>query len=394
MSPRLLQLNVTANWGSTGKIAEGIGLAAMARGWESVIAYGRYMNPSQSQLIKVGNKLDVYSHYAKAKLFDGEGLGSRLATKALIRKIEILAPDVIHLHNIHDHWLNYHLLFEYLVSINTPIVWTFHDCWAFTGGCTYFDAPDCKQWKERCEDCALRGWGIDRSTRNFNLKKNLLSKFASKLVIVPVSHWLEELCYESFLKNIDIRLIHNGIDTNRFKPCADKTFKPLILGVALPWCERKGLDDMLKLRELLSSESIDMAMIGLSKKQLKKLPKAIIGIEKTQNAYELAQWYSRAWVYINPTHSDNFPTVNLEALACGTPVITYRTGGSTEAVDKETGIVIKKGDVKGLADAIRKVINNPSIYRSANCRQRAEKNFNQEIQYDKYIDLYEELLNR
>ena len=137
-----------------------------------------------------------------------------------------------------------------------------------------------------------------------------------------------------------------------------------------------------------------MAMIGLSKKQLKKLPKAIIGIEKTQNAYELAQWYSRAWVYINPTHSDNFPTVNLEALACGTPVITYRTGGSTEAVDKETGIVIKKGDVKGLADAIRKVINNPSIYRSANCRQRAEKNFNQEIQYDKYIDLYEELLNR
>ena len=145
---KLLQLNVTANWGSTGKIAEGIGLAAMARGWESVIAYGRYMNPSQSQLIKVGNKLDVYSHYAKAKLFDGEGLGSRRATKALIRKIEILAPDVIHLHNIHDHWLNYPLLFEYLAKIDTPIVWTFHDCWAFTGGCTYSDIQACDKWKD------------------------------------------------------------------------------------------------------------------------------------------------------------------------------------------------------------------------------------------------------
>ena len=140
---KLLQLNVTANWGSTGKIAEGIGLAAMARGWESTIAYGRYMNPSQSKLIKVGTQADVYAHYAKARFLDGEGLGSKRATKKLIGQIKQITPDIIHLHNIHDHWLNYSILFEFLATIDTPIVWTFHDCWAFTGGCPHFENVNC-----------------------------------------------------------------------------------------------------------------------------------------------------------------------------------------------------------------------------------------------------------
>lgn len=391
--PSVLQLNCTANWGSTGKIAENIGHAALNRGWLSTIAYGRYSNSSQSRLIYVGSQKDVYLHFARHFFLDGEGLGSANPTKQLIEQIRTLSPDIIQLHNIHDHWLNYPILFEYFATIHTPIVWTFHDCWAFTGGCPYFDVHDCKKWKEHCGGCVMKGFGRDKSTRNFYLKRDLISKFASRLVIVPVSHWLEELCRESFLKDIDIRLIHNGIDVNRFKPCINKASKPLILGVALPWSKRKGLDDMLKLRELIPLERVDMAMIGLSGIQLKNVPKSIICIEKTQNVTELAEWYSRAWAFVNPTHSDNFPTVNLEALACGTPVVTYRTGGSPEAIDENTGIVVDKGDIDSLATGVMEIINNPERYSPENCRRRAETHFDKAIQFNKYIDLYEELLN-
>lgn len=391
--PKILQLNVTANWGSTGKIAEGIGQAAIVNRWESYIAYSRYMNPSQSHLLKVGNLFNVHTHYAKARLFDGEGLGSKRTTKKLINQIEQIAPNIIHIHNIHDHWLNYPILFRYLSTIDTSIVWTFHDCWAFTGSCPYFDVPDCKKWKEHCGDCVMKSFGRDKSTRNFYLKRDLISKFSSRLVIVPVSHWIEELCRESFLKDIDIRLIHNGIDVNRFKPCVNKSSKPLILGVALPWSKRKGFDDMIRLRQLLPSEDIDIAMIGLGKNQMKKLPESIIGIERTQNIDELAEWYSRAWAFVNPTHSDNFPTVNLEALASGTPVVTYRTGGSPEAIDDNTGLVVEKGDVNSMAKAIMEIIKNPERYSPENCRRRAETHFDKTVQFNKYIDLYEELLN-
>lgn len=391
---KLLQLNVTANWGSTGKIAEGIGQSAISQGWESVIAYGRYLNPSQSELIKVGNRSAVYAHYAKARFFDSEGLGSKNATRRLIKWIDDYNPDIIHLHNIHDHWLNYSLLFQYFATINTPIVWTFHDCWAFTGGCAYFDIPNCEKWEYECHNCILRkGLCTDRSKRNFNLKKKLISKFADRLTIVPVSNWINDLCRESFLKNVRSRIIHNGIDITKFKPCSPKSAKPLILGVALPWSERKGLYEMIKLRDHLPVDRYDMVLIGLSQKQIDMLPESIKCIERTQDIHELANWYSKSWAFVNTTLSDNFPTVNLEALACGTPVITYQTGGSAEAIDDKTGFSVKKGDVKALADKIIEICNNRVKYTPEQCHKRADAYFNQNTQFQKYIELYEDLLN-
>ena len=101
--PTLLQINVTANWGSTGKIAEQIGLCAQTHGWESYIAYGRMMNPSKNELVKIGNAFDVYEHYVEGRFLDNEGLASRRATKRLLRGIDEIKPDIVHLHNIHDH---------------------------------------------------------------------------------------------------------------------------------------------------------------------------------------------------------------------------------------------------------------------------------------------------
>ncbi len=385
---KLLQLNCTANWGSTGKIAEEIGQAAMARGWESAIAYGRVMNPSQSQLVKVGDKLDVYAHYVQHRIFDREGLGSRRPTKRLIKWIDSYRPDIIHLHNIHDHWLNYSLLFQYLATIDTQIVWTFHDCWAFTGGCAYFDDVNCSKWQTGCNSCPQIKFA-DRSKANFNLRKDLFSSLQERLTIVPVSYWLKDFVKQSFLRNSSIMMIHNGIDVTKFEPRVK--IKKTVLGVALPWSTRKGLSDIIKLRHMLPRD-VEIKLIGLNDKQIKELPQGVIGINRTQNIDELVKHYGEASVFVNPTYADNFPTTNLEALACGTPVVTYRTGGSPEAVDELTGIVVDKGNINALAEAIMTVLNNPDDFTPENCRKRAEQNFNKDIQFGKYIDLYNRLL--
>lgn len=388
--PKLLQINVTANWGSTGKIAEQIGLKAMERGWESYIAYGRDSNPSKSKLIKVGNMLNVYEHYLENRLFDNEGLASRIPTKKLIKQMEELKPDIIHLHNIHDHWLNYKILFEYFNSIDTPIVWTQHDCWAFTGGCGYFDAIDCKEWQNGCLKCLIKKSEIlNRSNYHFENKKKLFSKIKS-LTFVPVSNWLGDIMKISSQGNREIQVIHNGIDIQQFRPIlSNNGNKFRVIGVALPWSKRKGLDDILKLRALLDDQ-YEIILVGLTEKQIKNMPNGIVGITRTSSIEELARLYSSANVFINPTYSDNFPTVNIEALSCGTPVITYKTGGSPEAIDANTGVVVEQGDVIAMADAIKQMKLNPLS--SEACRKRAVEYFDKNKCFDKYIDLYEKLL--
>lgn len=389
----LLQLNATANWGSTGKIAEGIGLAAMSRGWESVIGYGRYVNPSRSKLIKVGSMLDVYAHYARNRFLGGEGLGSRRATYGLIKRIKELQPDIIHLHNIHDHWLNYPILFEYLATINTPIVWTFHDCWAFTGGCAHFEAMGCNKWMSECCDCPLqKRLQLDKSRSNFLRRKQLFGKLVDRMTIVCVSNWLATYVRQSILKDCRIEILNNGIDLGTFSVTNTKKHR-MVLGVSNKWYDAKGLPDFVMLRKLLPDD-VKMVLVGLTQKQIKQLPNGITGIIRTGSVETLANLYREAAVFVNPTHNDSFPTVNLEALACGTPVITYRTGGSPEAIDEHTGMVVEKGDVKGLAEAIMGVINNPERFSAKDCVDRVNSHFNQDVQFAKYVDLYEDLLGR
>ncbi len=391
---RLLQLNVTANWGSTGKIAEEIGHAAMARGWESMIAYGRYMNQSQSKLVKVGNRFDVYAHYARHRLFDREGLGSARATRRLIERIKEYNPDIIHLHNIHDHWLNYPLLFQYLATIDAPIVWTFHDCWAFTGGCPHFDKIKCYNWRDNgcSEKCPLKH---SRSANNLALRKKSLEAIGGRLTVICVSNWLADLARQSFLKDCgcNIAVLNNGISLDSVFNVQNIRKEQLILGVSSIWNADKGLYDFFKLREFLP-RVVKFALVGLTPKQISRLPDGIRGIARTNSGLELASLYNRASVFVNPTYNDSFPTVNLEALACGTPVVTYRTGGSPEAVDEHTGIVVEKGDVDALAKAISKILDNPGEFSPESCRKRAERNFDSNTQFRKYIEMYESILTK
>ncbi|MBR5912355.1 MAG: glycosyltransferase [Bacteroidales bacterium] len=395
--PTVLQINSCANWGSTGKIAEQINQAAAHRGWKTYLAYGREVNPSQSELIHVGNKASQAIALAEARLFDNDGLSNRRATQRLVKTIMAIKPDIIHLHNLHGYYINYRILFEYLNTTNIPVVWTLHDCWTFTGHCAHFVEVDCGKWINGCERCPLKksyptSWGFDRSSRNFQLKKQ---SFASNknLHLIAVSQWLAGFVKHSFFHNVDLRVINNGIDLNVFKPTKfEKKKKFRILGVSSVWTRSKGLFDVFRLRELLNEDEFEIMLVGLSDEQIKSLPQGVMGIARTNSVEELVDYYSSADVFVNPTYGDTFPTTNLEALACGTPVITYRTGGSPESVGVETGMIVEQGDVSAIVDAVKTVQSLGKTHFANACRNRAEQLYNREERYNEYVELYEKLI--
>lgn len=405
MERKILQINSVVNTGSTGRIAEDIGDFMISKGWKSYIAYGRYGNKSNSNLIRIGSKLGNYIHVAITRLFDKHGFGSKRATKALIRQIDSINPDIIHLHNIHGYYLNFEILFNYLSTASIPIVWTFHDCWAFTGHCPYFTLIDCSKWKTECNNCPQQksyptSLFIDKSKENYYIKKELFNS-VQKMTIVPVSKWLNNLTQQSFLSRYPRRVINNGLDLNRFFPrdtsgIVDKyslNDSFIILGVANPWSERKGFSDFIKLSKELSIDE-KIILVGLNKSQIDDLPENIVGIARTESIIELTELYSAADVFVNPTYEDNFPTTNIEALACGTPLITYNTGGSIEAVSESTGFVVEKGDILGLLEYIRKIKEKGKDFYGHNCLTRARDLYNKNDRYMEYYELYNNFLKK
>ena len=395
--PKLLQINSTANWGSTGKIAEQIGECAMAHGWESYIAYGRYSNHSNSNLIRIGSRISQAWHLIISRLFDKHGLGSKYATRKLIQRIKEIKPDIIHLHNIHGYYINYRILFNYLNRINIPIVWTLHDCWSFTGHCAHFVEADCFKWKEQCDNCVLKNsypkTYFSSAKTNFELKRQLFC--SANTTLVPVSNWLSQFVGQSFFKNKVRTVIHNGININTFRPLSSIPNTHInILGVSSVWDKSKGLFDFLKLREVLDTNRFNITLVGLTKQQIEDLPMGIIGVERTNSIDELVQLYNDADIFINPTYADTFPTTNLEALACGTPVITYRTGGCPEAVTPETGIIVEQGDINAIVQAINEICDKSKEYYTMACRKHAIENFDKDACFEKYIELYNEILNK
>jgi glycosyltransferase involved in cell wall biosynthesis len=394
---KVLQINITVNSDSTGRIAEDIGKVLIENGHQSFVAYSRGKRTSASGLIKIGNKLDVYSHALQTRLFDIHGFASIRATQKLIRQIESIKPDVIGLHNLTGYYINIKILFDYLNSKQIPVLWTLFDCWAFTGHCTYFDNIQCEKWKTQCFKCPNlsdypAAW-TDNSGKNFKRKKELFTKNRNLHLLVH-SKWLEGLVKQSFLSDIPVQVTPSAIDLDIFKPVKSTIQekyglkgKKIILGCASIWVERKGLVDIIQLNHLISDE-YSIVVIGVNKEQKSKLPENITGIERTENIAQLVEWYSSACVFVNPTYQDNFPTTNIESLACGTPVITYNTGGSPEAVDAQTGKIVNKGDIKGLWDSVLELGKSDRDEMRMNCRSRAEEHFDKNKQFVNYLKLY------
>ncbi|HBE40807.1 MAG TPA: glycosyl transferase [Bacteroidales bacterium] len=397
---KVLQINTTANSASHGRIAAGIGTQLLQAGHESYIAYGRTGNDCGSELIKIGGKLDQGLHLIATRIVDRHCFSSSGATRTMVRRIEDIQPDVIHLHNVHGYYLNIAILFNYLKRWGKPVIWTFHDTWPITGHCSYFEHVNCFKWETGCYSCPnIKGypgsWFIDNSRRNYREKRDLFTGLKDMVLVSP-SQWLAKYLKRSFLSDFEVRVINNGVDTVKFDPglagVVNSKYdleKRYILGVANIWDERKGLKDFIKLRQILD-RNIDIVLVGISGAQKKALGREIKGILRTESTSDLASLYAGAEAFVNPTYLDNFPLVNIEALACGTPVITYQTGGSHEAIDKSSGQIVEKGNVSSLHDAIMSVITDKDLFKPGQCRERAIENYSADDRYKDYIKLYEE----
>ncbi len=403
---KVLQISIEVNSGSVGRIAEQIGEKIIEDGGESYITFARNNLPSQSHVIRIGSMSDVYYHVLKTRIFDNHAFESKAATKKLIKEIEKINPDIIHLHHLHGYFINIKILFEFLKKFNKPVVWTFHDCWSFTGHCAYYDFVNCHKWEIECNKCPQKNEYpksliFDRSRKNFLQKKEIFNS-VENMTIVPVSYWLEGEVKKSFLKNHNIHTIQNGIDLKSFVPLPTRNKivdkynlnnQKIILGVASTWEKRKGLEYFTQLSKSLDKDEFQIILVGLSNQQIKKIPKAIIGIVRTESVRELAELYSAADVFVNPTLEEALGLTNLEALACGTPAITFASGGSPETIDQGTGLVVEKGNLNDLILAIKKITNIDKSEYTIHCRKRAETYFDKDTQFLEYLKLYEQLIN-
>lgn len=402
---KLLQICVEGNTGSTGTIAESIGQFVIKKGWESYIAYGRFPRPSKSKLIHISTNLEILLHGLETRILDNHGFASRLATRRLIKKIEKINPDVVHLHHLHGYYINVEILFDFLQKSKIPVVWTFHDCWSFTGHCTYFDYVGCEKWKTECNQCPQKteypkSLFLDNSQNNFNLKKILFTSI-SNMTIVSVSEWLNNLVHQSFFKNTRHVCIYNGIDIELFKPInfSNKVKKKyllenkyVILGVATTWDRRKGLIDFIELSKHLVEDEV-IVLVGLSQNQMLDLPKNIVGLSRTDNRNELAHLFAASDVFLNLSTEETFGLTTAESIASGTPVVVYNKTASPELVDPATGYVVEKGNVKEIRDAINNIKNNTKkINYCVECRRYALKKFNALNTYNSYFELYKNII--
>lgn len=402
--PRLLLINVALNWGSTGKIVEGIGKLAQSYGWEVFVAHGaRYQNPSSLKSIKVTSKAGEWLHFIESSLFDGQGLGSRCATKRFLKKLDEIKPDLVHIHNIHGCYINYPLLFTYLKERNIPVVWTLHDCWAMTGHCTHFMRTDCQKWQTMCHHCPQKRtfpatYLLDRSRRNYTLKKSLFSSMPV-MHITTVSSWLKGVAEFSYLKKFPITIVPNGIKIEVFTPEASNIKeqyglqgKKILLAVAIGLDERKGLYDYIQLAEKLPT-NFQLMLVGLTEEEQKSLPKSIIGVKRTNGAKELVAYYSAADALLSLSYEETFGLTIVEAMACGTPAIVYDNTAQPELITSETGKVVPTGDINAVLSAIEEVCSKPKEAYSSACRNHSLE-YDDKVIYQKYLEIYSTILNK
>ena len=405
---KLLQINpvIRVNT-STGRIMQEIGELAMQNGWECHIAYSKGrdgIRECRSDIIPVGNKWSTAWHGIETRLFDRHGLASSHATRQFVRKIEEISPDVVHIHNIHGYFLNYQILFDYLSKAGIPVVWTVHDCWLYTGHCYYYSFAGCDRWQTGCHHCPQKkefptSLFYDRSRRNFEDKKAAFTSMPlDGMTIVPVSEWIRNEMRRSFLSAYPFRVIHNGINTDIFNIYDDRQVRTafglgdrhILLGVASIWSREKGLDDFIRMAGMLNEDEV-VVLVGIKPEDRKRLPDNVVGIARTENIRQLAELYAAADVFVNPTWQDNYPTVNMEAIACGTPVVTYRTGGSVEVITPSTGMIVEQGNLNELLKSIREIESKGKASYQEACRKYALLNFRKEDRYMEYLRLYEEL---
>lgn len=392
-------LNTYCN-GSTGKIISSLKQICQRNGIEvlSIFSRGNVLSKDEHS-IRCFNKVDFYLDGLFTRIFDNHGRNNRHNTKKIITLLSDFKPDIIHIHNLHGYWINYKILFKYIRDNNIKVIWTLHDCWNFTGHCTHFDFIGCNKWKKKCSCCPQlkeypASYGRDITYKNYNDKKQVFTSLEKAIVVVP-SYWLKSKVQESFLSKYDIEVIHNGIDISIFKRLPDMEFRDnilkkgytrIVLGVAATWNERKGLKDIIA----IANKEPKWFFVAIGdipdKKDQITENNNVLFIKRTENVYDLVKWYSSADAFVNPTLEDTYPTTNLESIACGTPVITYPTGGSVEIIEQfGLGLITKQKNSESLHRALHTLFSNPIPKRNF------EYSLNADDKFSEYISLYNKL---
>lgn len=392
---KVLQINATYGSGSTGKICYSVAKLMDKENIEHLTLYSQGSLKAENA-VKIKNKTYYKIQALKSRIFGNYGFNSSSATKEIIRQIKEFSPDIVHLHNIHGHNVNLKTLFTFFKkNPEIKLFWTFHDCWAFTAYCPHYAMAKCYKWQSECSHCKLRkeySWFFDKSKKLFNRKKELFTGL--NLTIVTPSEWLAGEVKKSFMKDYPVKVINNGIDLSVFKP-TESNFREkygigndkfLLSGVAFGWGERKGLDVFIKLSERLDKDKYAIVLVGGNAETDKLLPKDIISIHRTQNQTELAEIYTACDLFVNPTREEVLGLVNIEANACGTPVLTFDSGGSPECINKKSGSVVSCDDIDGLINEIER-IRNERPFTKENCILRAEE-FDADKKFEEYTELY------
>lgn len=387
--------------GSTGRIMRNVADYACKNGHTVYMAYpDNRMNrkfPIENNAFVIGNIWERNLHLQLDKYTGYNGCFSKNGTKKFLKWVSEKKPDIMHFHNLHNCYINLPMLFSYVKKNRIRVIWTLHDCWAFTGKCPYFDVVNCDSWKTGCQDCKQvreYPYSIRDNTKNMYVQKRRWFTGMENAVLVTPSEWLKNLVKQSFLREYPVEVINNGIDLQVFCPTESSFRKKyqleekfIVLGVAFAWEYRKGLDIFTALAKILP-QNYKIVLVGVPKDLANTLPDQILTIPSTNNQTELAKIYSAADVFLNPTREDNFPTTHLEALACGTPVITFRTGGSMEMLDDSCGISVEKEDIHGIVDALKHCRETP--FSKLCCVKKAER-YNMCDKYKEYVQLYEKV---
>lgn len=392
---KIVQINAVCGVGSTGKICVALSDLLSAQGIENYVFYSS-QNSSNPNAVRCSNKLYTKYQAVKARLLGNYGFNSKAQTRKMIALMEQIRPDIVNLHNVHGHDCHLELLFDYFRRREIKVFWTFHDCWAFTGYCTHFTYEKCDKWKTGCRDCPQNkkySLFFDRSEELYNRKKAAFS--GVDLTVITPSQWLADLVRQSFLRDYPVEVIHNGIDLSIFRPTHSDfrerynipSEKHIVLGVASGWGIKKGLDVFIELSRRLDNEQYQIVLVGTDERVDGMLPDTVLSIHRTNNQQELAEIYTAADVFVNPTKEDTYPTVNLEAIACGTPVITFASGGSPEIVDHRIGIVIGSDDMEALTAAIKRVCTDQPFLPEDFLKRALDFDMNE--RFKEYVALYE-----
>lgn len=396
---RVVQINRDIGTGSVGKIVESLYWGIKKGGGECLVCYAgnNYSTIPETDTLRFGNKVDIIIHAGLAKITDKTGYYSTIVTKGLIKKIREYEPNIVHIHAGYGYYLNIRRLYGFLEKQNCKVILTLHSCWEFTGHCCHFMYSNCKKWRTGCYKCVEKGsypesFIFDNSRRNYLLKKKTIGSLKNLIIVAP-SEWMKKEAQQSFLRDCPVFVVNNGINLIMFKPTKIEgdlfgldIRKKIILGVASRWSKRKGIDDFIKLSQTMPDD-YQIALVGGNLKTLKCTSHKIICIDRTENVKQLSQLYTISTILFNPTYEDNYPTVNLEAIACGTPVITYNTGGSGEIVNElGVGRVIDKGNISDVVYYANYYYCNPiDEVTVLKCRER----LSEERMVRKYVRLYD-----